>query len=550
MIILSCRGNLNLTLLPSSGLRISYVGDDGCIERLATLSCNSESSVLIEEISADKSGRSFLVKLPDGLVSYFWCSEQSKHNGFELVAKMKDLLRRKPSLAQLSGISEPRLDCFATYLRAYLCAAVSCDNVNPSVLSSPAEFDSNFQCPSSSIKFSRFRCINGQAGKPHSVYQGSLSPRSNSFKDGAPRNSSIRSGTREKFKRRGDIHCVFSVIADLPVTSTSVTEAFSTNQTENRKVSDGTLCSFLPLSSLDSAGKSAFPPSSRLPSTRLPSAQISSNASIFSPYYCWCPPCTSALQYTVTPPHLPISSMETVSLPPLSTLLSAAMSSTSLSQPKLPLDLIEVPSLDFPALLPDPMARVPLPVSSFITVSSSQQFPMFTPLMCDPIVHIPIMSVCSAGQGYMVSAGPAISTAVSPLLPSFVNPLIQETESVLEKNARETLHLLLSSTQTNPQLEALPSEFNSMDSKHSLAVGSRGLFCGTSDVETIANSIAAMGLVSMPHAGGDVIRGYSCNHKLDVQIDGSRDLEEYCVLDDDANDSTIINDTRERLDAA
>lgn len=498
------RGDLNLTLLPSSGLRISFVGDDGCIERLATLSCNSESLVTIEEIPADKSGRSFLIKLPDSRVSYFWCSEKSKLIGFEMLEKMKDFVRRKPSLAQLTGISESRLDCYATNIRSYLGATFGND--------SSSQCDSNTQIQSSSAKSSRSRCINGQAGK-----LGSLSPRSNSFKDGAPRNSSsIRSGTKEKFRRRGDINCIFSAID----ASTSGSKAFSITQTENRKVSlsEGISCSFLPLSSLDLVGKSAFP-FSGFPSSRSLTSQNPTNDSGFSPYYCWCPPCTSALQYTVTPPHLLITSTESVSLPPLSTLLSAAVSSNSLSPPKLPFDFADIPSLDFPALLPDSVVRSPLPISSFVTVSSSPQIPIFSPLMCDPIVHIPVLDFCSSGQAYLVSAGPAT--------------MIQETESMVDKNARETLCRLLSSTQTNTDM----------------LVGSRGLYSGTRDIECIANSMAAMGLVSLPRSGADVARSYT-RHELEADIDTIRPSEECCCTDDDTKVTTTSVDIRESLDAA
>ena len=80
---------MNLTLLPTSDLRISFIGDDGHTERLLTLSSDSQSSaVAVEEISADKSGRSFLIKIPDGEVFYFWCSEKSKLLGDELLAKV------------------------------------------------------------------------------------------------------------------------------------------------------------------------------------------------------------------------------------------------------------------------------------------------------------------------------------------------------------------------------------------------------------------------------------------------------------------------------
>jgi len=83
------RGNLNLTLLPSSDLRLSFVGDDGHIERLMTLRDDSEcSAVVIDEIPADNSGRSFLVKIPDGGTFYFWCSEKSQLLGSDLLCKV------------------------------------------------------------------------------------------------------------------------------------------------------------------------------------------------------------------------------------------------------------------------------------------------------------------------------------------------------------------------------------------------------------------------------------------------------------------------------
>lgn len=78
-----------LTLLPTSVLRISFNGDDGSVERLTTLSPDAQCiDVEIEEISSDKSGRSFLIKKSDNVVSYFWCSEKSKLLGNELLSKV------------------------------------------------------------------------------------------------------------------------------------------------------------------------------------------------------------------------------------------------------------------------------------------------------------------------------------------------------------------------------------------------------------------------------------------------------------------------------
>lgn len=83
------RGNLSLALLPTSDLRISFIGDDGSMERLATLSCEAQSTSLeIGEIYADKSGRSFLLRIADNMVHYYWCSEKSLLLGREMLRKV------------------------------------------------------------------------------------------------------------------------------------------------------------------------------------------------------------------------------------------------------------------------------------------------------------------------------------------------------------------------------------------------------------------------------------------------------------------------------
>lgn len=69
-----------------------------------------------------------------------------------------------------------------------------------------------------------------------------------------------------------------------------------------------------------------------------------------------------------------------------------------------------------------------------------------------------------------MNAGPAISTTI---------PLISETDSVLEKGARETLRLLIGSS-------------NGEEKPNGILV-SRGIYNG----DAIANGIAALGLVSM-----------------------------------------------------
>lgn len=55
--------------------------------------------------------------------------------------------------------------------------------------------------------------------------------------------------------------------------------------------------------------------------------------------------------------------------------------------------------------------------------------------MCDSIVHIPVIGICSSGPGYLVSATPT-----GPLLhPALTNTSIPESSLVIENSARETL---------------------------------------------------------------------------------------------------------------
>lgn len=76
--------------MPTSDLRLSFVGDNGQTERLVTLSSSIESSsIVIEEIFEDTSGRSFVLKMLDGNAFYFWCSEKSKLLGIELLRKVR-----------------------------------------------------------------------------------------------------------------------------------------------------------------------------------------------------------------------------------------------------------------------------------------------------------------------------------------------------------------------------------------------------------------------------------------------------------------------------
>ncbi|KAF2296230.1 hypothetical protein GH714_036960 [Hevea brasiliensis] len=517
------RGILNLTMLPTSDLRLLFIGDDGNTERLFTVSSKAERpAITVDEILEDSSGRSFHIKIADGRDYFFWCSEKSKLLGIELIAKMKDILKRRPSIAELTGISESRLDCLAIHLHSYILG----NNTRESVAWIPASSSGTNLDPSDAASISskplRSRHIGSQAMKANASYQGSLSPRSSSFKEGPPRSlSSLKSAAaRDKLKRRGDSY--LSAVDNLMISLPRDNDASSSNQSENEEVPATKSCPVAPSTFLESLGKLAFSTlssASYVPSLGQP---------LVSPYYCWCSEGASTMQYPPASPQLTTSSIESPLLPPLSSLLSAARSS-SLLTPAPPLSLADVPSLKLPALLPDPLLRLPMP--------GSQQIPTFTPLMCDPIVHIPVIDVCSSGQGYLVSAGPAISSTIPPLHPKLVNPLIPEPDSVVEKGARETLRLLISSsTQGNPQLmDVLPVVLTSADGKQGLHVtGSRGLYTGSSDVNAIANSMATIGLVSLSEGiardGNTEVLG-SCGHFNPVSGDGPSCLDGSCSDD-------------------
>ncbi|KAF5738472.1 hypothetical protein HS088_TW13G01371 [Tripterygium wilfordii] len=509
------RGDLNLTLSPTSDLRLSFIGDDGQMERLFSLSNKSQSSaVVVEEIAADSSGRSFQIRISDSRVFYFWCSEKSKLLGIELLAKMKDLLKKRPSVAVLTGISESRLDCFATHLHAYLMGSAVCNGKGNSPCSASPSLDSSLNlCDATqsaqtvplSTKSPRYRHISSQSAKLN-IYQGSLSPRSGSFKEGLPKSlSSLRNAAREKLRRRGDCHLqvVDNLAAVLPVGD----NAYGSRQNENGKLLDIKSSESSTSSLLESLGKLAVPP------TLSAMSQVPSlSPQLFSPYYCWCPPGT---QQSVVPSQITSSSVGIPRLPSLSSLLSAP---PSFLTPTSALDRTDVPSLDFPTFLP-------IPSSHFLPIPSSQQIPTFTPLMCDPIVHIPVIDICSSGQGYLVSAGPTMTTTIPPLHPKLVSPLIAETESLVEKGARETLRLLIStSSQANNQLmDVLPAVLtNSGEQQNIFVTGSRGLYTGVRDVDAIASSIAAMSLASLSGTSiGDRVSNKCSCDKLDASAEGS-----------------------------
>ncbi|MCD7454774.1 hypothetical protein HAX54_026068 [Datura stramonium] len=474
------RGNLNLAILPTSDLRISFIGDDGSTERVGTFCSESDCSAIeIKDIVADESGRSFLISIPDGETFYFWCSEKSKLLGDELRRKMRDLVKMKPSLAELSGIDESRIDCFAIHLRAYLHGSAAINPQSSSMLSrdpsiagsvDSAELGVDAQISAASQKPLQSEHVSSLGS--NASLMDSLSPMSNAFKDSMLKNSSSVCVSRDRPRSHGDFQ----------IAGTSSTDAPSSTYVADDKIGR------------EIRPSNVLEPLFATPPFRGSAATVHSlDSTVLSPYYCWCPPAVSTLQYSVGTPHLPIFSTDS-SIPLLSSISPSACSSSILT-PKSSL-VTDVSSLDCPPLLPEPLIRLPF------TLATSQQIPTFTPLVGDSIVHIPVIDVCSSGQGYFVSAGPAISGSIPQLHPNLVNPLIPETESVAEKSARETLRLLISnSNQPSPQLiDLLPPVLSRSgeETRNMLATGSRGLYSRTIGVDTtIANDFAIKSVVSL-----------------------------------------------------
>ncbi|XP_009791354.1 uncharacterized protein [Nicotiana sylvestris] len=458
------RGNLNLAILPTSELSISFIGDDGRTARVGTFDSESDcAAVEIKDIVSDQSGRSFLINITDGETSYFWCSEKSQLLGDELRRKMRDLLKKKPSLVELTGIDESRLDCFAIHLRAYLLGSAATNPQASSILSRDPSADGSVN--SSELGLNAQISVVSQKPllpqhftglRSNTSLMSSLSPISSAFKDRY-------------------LSCV-----DCQIAGTSSTDTPISNCVEEDKLGRET------------GPSNVLEPLVTCPPFRDPAATIHSlDSTVFSPYYCWCPPAVSTPQYSVGTPNLPILSTDSLSVPLLSSIAPACPSSILTPKPPLVTDLS---SFDFPALLPEPVFRLPL------SLATSQQISSFTPFVCDPIVHIPVIDVCSSGQGYLVSAGPAISGTIPQLHPNLVNPLLPETDSVAEKSARETLRLLINnSNQPSPQLiDLLPPVLSrSEETQNMLVSGSRGLYSGTIDIDTIANGFAIKGLVSL-----------------------------------------------------
>lgn len=400
--------------------------------------------------------------------------------------QMKDLLNRRPSVAELTGIDESRLECFATYIRAYLVGSAVCGtqpSVSSSVVISTVSplVNVSKKAQSSSISASKSPQLLGgssQAPKANSLYQADLI---SSFEEALPGSFLCSSSmTREKLKIGAENPLL---AADISLTISQLPLDTSHSVSGDIVKSVGSNINPFSPGFLDSLGKLTIPPSPNSVS------QVSFTAQpIFSPYYCWCPPGSSTSQQSLSAPEL------------LSSNVSALLTPSFLQSPPptQSINLADLPQLDFPAFLPDSMVCLSKP--------ASQQIPTFTPLTCDPIVHVPFIDACSAGQGYLLSAGPTVPATISPLHPNLVHPLMPETDSVVEDGARETLRLLLSgSGPTNPPLAGvlpLPAVLADQSPSGTFVAGSRGLFCGTRNVDAIiSSSFTTVGLMSSPKSG-------------------------------------------------
>lgn len=433
------RGNLSLMVLPTSDLRLSFIGDNGHSEQLFTYANKSHcSAVSIEEIAADSSGRSFVIRIANGNAFYYWCSEKSKLLGVELRRKMDELIKKKPSVSELTGIEESRLGSVASHLRLYLMGSVVPNNKGCLVPTPPDTSSSSGSSETTATSSASASSISLQAR--HSGTQLSKSQgRSSSFEENTLRNPSLHISSRDESMQCSEGY--FSIFDSLPITSVPTSE-------EGEEAADDSNGIGQILASED-IGLSLL--------TLPPQFPMKMGPPVFSPYYCWCPPSTSSIHAPSASYQFPPLSIELPLLPPLSSLLPSSGSDGFLI-PSSPLDLSDIPPLPL-------VHHIQIPGTSS---SPSSQQQMVIPIMCDPIVHIPVMDICSSGQAYLVSAGP------TGMIPTGMPPLSVENESLMEKGARETLRLLISGASGTTSAP--------LNHHH----GSRGLYNGTRDVSGVS----------------------------------------------------------------
>ncbi|KAI5055896.1 hypothetical protein GOP47_0029417 [Adiantum capillus-veneris] len=446
------RGYLSLSMLPCSEMRLSFIGDDDEIERIAAVkSMVEDTHVTLEILDEDSSCRSFVLKTSNGK-RFFWQSERSMAIGSRLVTELKDYLLQRPTLSQLTGVNESRLNSFVCQLRNNLAAASSSAGFQPS---SPLPLSS-----ASSATLATSAASSSSASSSCGVRQSPrLSPRASGFKDGATKGlTNIRSllSFREKHRRRYPVnafslcnnHCGSSnsdvnsdrISASLPCGGRSAAVLAGEEERVGVQSCSSTLSPFVPelaasgdpslKQALSVPSISASPPNSTSP--MIGGTSFSSNglhlpipshlpiptSTLLAPYYCPCPLRSSALQYTFTPPYLP--PMNELSNASSSTFFSVKPPSTLLSQTTLSLDRVSI-------------SPIPLPVSSLVNIPMPLQTTSLSSFFSDPIVHIPVVDFQSASKGFLVSAPPPVPSAGFPtVLPSFLSNILSGGERLLD----------------------------------------------------------------------------------------------------------------------
>ncbi|KAK6156153.1 hypothetical protein DH2020_010401 [Rehmannia glutinosa] len=171
--------------------------------------------------------------------------------------KMKDMVMRKPSLAELSGISEARLNCFASHLRTYLAGSMVINAHAGGFLSASPPADDSVD--STELHFLQLgSCIpqtNSQGSKTNLIYQDSLCPRSDSFEEGLAKSlSSVKIAGREKLRGRENsekhVSCVDDILNISDLSSSFISEK------DKLPVANG-INPFATLNFVDAFGKSA-----------------------------------------------------------------------------------------------------------------------------------------------------------------------------------------------------------------------------------------------------------------------------------------------------
>ncbi|KAH7387092.1 hypothetical protein KP509_16G004600 [Ceratopteris richardii] len=451
------RGYLSLSMLPSSEMRLSFVGDDDEIERIAAVkSTEDESQVHLEILNSDPSGRSFVLKVRDGK-HFFWQSERCMSEGKRLVSEMKDYLLQRPTLSQLTNVNESRLNLFVCQVWDKLDAA-----------SASAGFQSSTPFSLSSVPSGTL--TNGSASNSvvssssSGSRQSPLSPRGSGFKEGTHKASSnMRSFLfpRERHKRRIDKGNSSSVLTfsdsgstsdkgpdmvkvSLPSCSASFgvsKEKGMSPQLCSVSLSISSPCAAELINTFDqplkqvvsvSTVSTSFPSALSPISSVLTGSAFSSDglhlptpprlpvpsSSLFAPYYCPCPLQSSALQYAFAPPFLPpVGELSNVSGP---TFFSLKPPSSLLAQTTISLDRVSI-------------SPIPLPVSSIVNIPVPLQTSNLSSFFSDPIVHIPVVDIQSSNKGFRVAAPPPVSSSGFPaVLPSFLGNVFSGGEHAFD----------------------------------------------------------------------------------------------------------------------